>query len=59
MSRRKSSRREEESECVGGKGGREGEREGGSMEGTTESKREREMMGLIRIKMVGFWTIPS
>lgn len=51
MSRRKSSRRKEESECVGGKGGREG---GRSMEGNAESEREREMMGVIRIKTVGF-----
>lgn len=50
MSRRKSSRREEESECVGGKGGREG---GRSMEGKRR-EREREMMGVIRIKTVGF-----
>lgn len=43
MSRRKSSRREEESKSVGGKGGREGRSGGeGSMEGNTESAKERE-----------------
>lgn len=47
MSRRKSSRREEESKCVGGKGGRE-------VNGGKYREQERGMMGVIRIKTVGF-----
>lgn len=45
------SSREEGIWCVGGRGGREWGRSG---EGNKESEREREMMGIIRIKMVGF-----
>lgn len=50
-SRRKSSRREEESKCVGGK---KGGRKGGRWREIQGANTEREMMGLIRIKTVGF-----
>ena len=53
MSRRKSSRREEESESVGEKGGRKGGREEGQWR-EIQRERGREMMGVIRIKTVGF-----
>lgn len=52
---------QEESKCVGGKGRRgreEGRERVRSMEGNTESK-EREMMGLIRIKTAGFLDNPE
>lgn len=48
LSRRKSSRREEDSKCVGGRGEREGVNDG------KYGQREREMMGVIQIKSVGF-----
>lgn len=49
---------QEESKCVGGKGKRGRRERARSMEGNTASK-EREMMGLIRIKTAGFLDNPE
>lgn len=61
MRHKQEKEKQEESKCVGrreGRGGREGGMWMRSMEGNTESK-EREMMGLIRIKTAGFLDNPE